>query len=350
MPLTKDIDGNSIPVNKDQIKNQEDKDKEQRQNPYQNQKVKLYFTIHCDDKTTLTKSEIPAPILSSLVQDKNSMDQYSLNILSIPKGFPIELHTEEHHNCNSYNLIYEKTNKIYPITWSGVDHINNFIYKDTFNLKDEDVGEYWAESTIDKNSNQIKSNSKEIKLQKKDREFFGLADSVFRKKIEVTDKDQIYSRSRIYGNFNFNNLYSRPGKNIYFEYKDDQKFNLSLEYGAMQYINESNKSNILKLSSDYFLFGNGIEEPFFVKGGDNGGGLQNYQVDKEQRRVKLTMSDLDKTQNQQWDSVNTLPNNTNIWLVSHGWDDYDSIDFREVANIVKRQYPNDLVLTVDWSQ
>ncbi len=366
-PLTKDASGFSTGNTKedqDKLKQQEEEDKLRRDNPFYGKKVVLKYIIHCDDKAELLESDIPEPVLESILEDpanNKEVSNYNLTLKVIAKGFPIELRTEERTNCEFWNLKFNKENHVYELNNNGigVQNINNFVYKDTINFKDEDVASFWTDNM--NTSNDSISNSyytKTIKLRNLERMKvplvgFEIGDTVSREKEQLTNSDLIYARSRIYGEINLNFLNTRKGKEIKFEYNDQQKFsslNPISEYGLTKYKNESEKSNIFKLGNIASTTGLGIEEPFYVTGGEEGGGLKTEQVDISRRKIKLTMSDIDKQKNQDWDLKSKLPDTTNIWLISHGWDDYDSKNFREIANIVKTKYPEDLVLTVNWSE
>jgi len=100
-----------------------------------------------------------------------------------------------------------------------------------------------------------------------------------------------------------------------------------------------------------------ITNSFTVTGGNTEDkyGLKNSDVNKGIRTVYFNLSDEDNNKNKEWQFENKLPNSANIWIVSHGWNDsIDSFDlknnFKDIANQIKKEYPNDIVLTLDWSE
>ena len=127
----------------DKDKKQQEDDAKRRDNPFYDKRVVLHYTLHCDDKLSFNYAEVPPPVMESVIQGKYDDKEYTLKIKTIAKNFPIELKTEEHTNCSWLNLVNEKHSHSYLIENGGVNHVNNSIYKDTLNLKDEDVGSFW---------------------------------------------------------------------------------------------------------------------------------------------------------------------------------------------------------------
>ncbi|MGL4757895.1 MAG: hypothetical protein ACRCXZ_01040, partial [Patescibacteria group bacterium] len=155
-PLTKGKQNEIIKTNQEERNKQEAQDLEKRNNPYKDQKVKLWYTVHCDNKAEFEKSEIPAPILEGFFeQSSNDAWDFTVYGKAIHKGTPIELHVWEKHNCNRNWLGYDSADvkyNVYPITHEGIEHVRNSLYADTLALKDEDLGQSWSN---DQPGNQI---------------------------------------------------------------------------------------------------------------------------------------------------------------------------------------------------
>ena len=67
-----------------------------------------------------------------------------------------------------------------------------------------------------------------------------------------------------------------------------------------------------------------------------------YEIDKDQEVRLYALTNLDLKE-----KIRTK--NTNIWIITHGFADGFDQDFIDVAEQVKKYYPNDVVLGLDWS-
>jgi hypothetical protein len=91
---------------------------------------------------------------------------------------------------------------------------------------------------------------------------------------DVNENEEIYARSRIYGDFEFDQLKTKKGQKLKFEYNDQGKIsNLNEigEHGITRYKNESKVSNTITLKNSTLLYQSednetNIEKDMWVKG------------------------------------------------------------------------------------
>ena len=289
-------------------------------NQNQGQFIELEFNRHCDGRTNLNKSSIPVPELTEINQDLR--DQWKYNIKGnsiIKKGTKIKAKIW-YDKCN---LFAWKTGTEYKefIIEEGFDKVIWNAYKDTIQGKTEDI-----EKNIEVESNS-KFNFDIIKRGGID---------VWPDGKKVWETDQIYTKLEIYGDFEV-------------DLPDIGKTKFDYGKGA----NESGASNMVKLSNPVIAGETGtIEEPFETRGGNPDGLLITAEVENRRdiRKAKFSLSDEDKSKNPDWKNKDKLPKDAKIWIISHGWNDYDNPKFREIAETIKKDYPKDIVLTLNWSE
>ena len=282
--------------------------------------IELEFNRNCDGRTNLNKSNIPVPELTEINQDQSDQWKYHIEGVSkIVKGTKIKAKIW-YDKC----VLGWKTNTEYKefVIDQGLNKVTWNAYKDTLQLKTED---------IEKNV-EVETNGKfNFDVTKRD----GLDVSWDGKKVWETD--QIYTKLEISGNFEVD----LPGIG-------KTKF----DYGGGQH--ESGASNVVKLSNPVLRGGDkdSIEELFDVKGGNPDGLLISADVEnrRDTRKVKLNLSGEDQNKNSDWKYKDKLPKDANIWIISHGWNDYDNPKFREIVETIKKDYPKDIVLTLNWSE
>ncbi|MGL4759764.1 MAG: hypothetical protein ACRCXZ_10625, partial [Patescibacteria group bacterium] len=375
-PLTKNSDGSRAKTQLDgkteQQRAEEEKkkaeaEKERKINPFHDQKVYMWFTVHCDHKTTFHGASIPAPKFDIIQTNVNNKDAYQVYLYSIAKGFPIQLRTYEHTNCKHLGLSHDTERHEYDIPFKGVEHIQTNIYKDTVHIKDEDIFNFWVNTGSPDSVNYDQKSYDRASFEIESRWQLNFFDKIqlanpFGKGFDVTGTDLIYSRSRISGNLWFNGLKTRGDKHIFFEYNDKGKIdkNIFENFSLQRYVNESPKSNTFTLKDLKKLSirdDDSIEGVIYTnsnKSDPNGRTKEqtNPKETNEGFKKEIRRSSLEFYSNEDREKYSYRYNNEDkpsVWIVSHGWcDTRDS--FRPIADEIKKHHPQDIVFTFDWSE
>jgi hypothetical protein len=361
------------PVFKKQEDQKANKAKADQVNPYHDQFVTLTYTVHCDGNSELTGSQIPAPIMKELQQEDQDQSKFKIKISSIYKKFPLKVnvYSDECNNLSVFGLFNIPLPTIKSTSYSqhdipqGVDHINNFVYKDTINLKDEDIAKYWSEEAEYIEGTRFKkAYDKDIEISIRGVQLGFLIDPNL-DQTKVTQSDEVYSRSRIYGEFYLNNLKTKEGKpvlngkDILFKYEDITTKVLGqniLPVTSGKYLNESEKSNRVNIGGTFSTFQKdpySVERNIEVKGDrSNQGGVtknqtndytSSYEFIKNIRKTNLEFIDTNDRAKyaKQYDNQ-TKPK---VWIVSHGWCD-TATSFKPIGKEIKKANPNDIVFTM----
>jgi pimeloyl-ACP methyl ester carboxylesterase len=351
-PLSKDVDRLKELKKDDKFALEE---LERTKDPFKNSKVKLKYIIHCDDKAELIGSEVPSPTLTRIKQKDDNLKKYTIEALSIPKNTPIDIETQEHVNCSWLNFKYDVVTKTYNIKDSSIEHVANLIYKNSLQIKDEDVIKNWAET-----ANNYSSYKFNFDVEARPNIAILPIPNPFGGGQNITSTDELYGRTRVYGQFNFQELESRKGKTIEFKYGDErQKLPLGINNGLGKYLNESQRGNILKIPNSQKILdvNNRIEMKINVNGSNSNAFGKNKKdtspesvndtFDNDNRKVNLEfINDEDRRKYSfEYDNINKPA----VWIVSHGWCDTRG-SFRPIASEIKKSYPNDIVFTLDWSE
>ncbi|MGL4759545.1 MAG: hypothetical protein ACRCXZ_09505, partial [Patescibacteria group bacterium] len=352
-PLTKGADGSIIKINDEGRKKQEDEDKKRRENPFYDKKVIVKFRIDCQEQVYMTGSEIPAPILS--ISEKHDQNDNITMIGGKSIGYDIpfkaQIWVDE---CYWGNFIVKNTHyKEFEVN-KKLDRILNSVYKDSVALKDEDV----ESQNLNNQDSSKEQGVFNFRVEKRNNIDFSWNGK------KVNPKDQIYARTRIYGEFQSKELPIKGGKEFNFKINDDKEGFKFLSSPFQRFPNESPKSGFATLDSKSLLMNDpdNIESDIIVNGdnSDTDGRLKSTthpdqtrsNFKKDLRRINLNFVDENDRKEYQ-NNLNKSQTNTsthpNIWIVSHGWCD-DKSSFEPIAQEVKKIYPEDIVFTLDWSE
>jgi hypothetical protein len=344
----------------DNIKNTND--------PYFNQYAELTYTIHCDSKPELTSSNIPPPILKELNQSRSDSSQFTLTITSVHKTFPLKVktYTDE---CNKLDLPWfviplqtvKATHYQEHIIPKGLDHIQLFTYKNSTQLQDEEISHTWIEG---KDKSTITQN-----LSQRATQYFFIDPTSDQSK--VTDSDELYARTRVYGDFTLSNLTSKENQNINFNYSDIKEKVIGLSAG--KYLNESEKSNILRPDRSIINTNTDdnktqIDATMYVKGDRSdrtrSDDFQGYArlirnvvigIPSLLRKQKETTKIVEEYQPFGFKLLNSgvdrlkYNQKSNVWIISHGYKDKFGGDFQTIGDQIIKDHPGDIVLGLDWS-
>jgi hypothetical protein len=350
--LTKDVERLTIIKTKQKEDNQKMFDDLllEAKNPFAKSPVKLNYKVNCQGISEFLGSEVPAPLIIKIQKDPNLRAEEMLyNVLgkSIAKGHRI-IASIKSDECYWGGVIVKKTyNQEIEIS-KGVDNVGIYSYKDTKNKFE------WKVSDITQNNSKViwQENDNDYQLNLKEKstlssEQFNLDGD------RIWTDDELFSRVRIYGSFELNNIDGSKDKSIKFEYGDNKNYNVG------KYLNESPESNKVYIKDNNLesnVYRGSIEENLIVNGRDSSleGKLINENnfnlekdFDKNNRKVRLRF--IDDGDRIRYSNSYDKENKPAVWIISHGWCDTNQ-SFEPIAREIKKVHPNDIVMTFDWSQ
>lgn len=256
----------------------------------------------------LKSVSIPSPILTRVVKDEVPARNESGDGKFMYSVYGVGITSKQTARIEIYD-----GNKLVETKFEDIDTAKIFAYKNTLQLKDEDITNF---------ENNDRNGRFKFNIWRKfdyDTRLDGA---------RVFDTDEIYTRSRV-------------------EHKTSCFQGECQVDGGDKFFgrNESSKSNKVRIDRNLEVipkFGEGIEEGFNVHGGDDTGMLRLGNT----RTMQLRLSSLDRGNT---DKLYNLADDANVWVVSHGWNDDDS-NFSQIADDIKAQHPQDTVLLLNWSE
>lgn len=256
----------------------------------------------------LKSVSIPSPILTRVVKDEVPAKNESGDGKFMYSVYGIGMTSKQRAKIEIYD-----GNKLLETKFEDIDTAKIFAYKDTLQLKDEDITNF---------ENNDRNGRFKFNVWRK-ADYDARLDGA-----RVFDTDEIYTRSRV-------------------EHKTSCFQGECQVDGGDKFFgrNESSKSNRVRIDRNLEVipkFGEGIEEGFDVHGGDDTGMLRLGNT----RSMQLRLSSADRGNT---DKLYNLPVDANVWVVSHGWNDDDS-NFSQIADDIKAQHPEDTVLLLNWSE
>jgi hypothetical protein len=290
---------------------------------YKDKEVELEFIQHCNGWREFTKSKIPAPELYDIEQLSKD-NQYTIHGSSITAGQKLKVRVRVD-KCNFFGW-KESESWVQSPEGSKVESVKFKAYKDTLQLKDEDITSGNVDNPFGFFSFDVLK--REIDWRVNDE--------------KVWDRDKLYAKSYISGQIEMD-LGQGYGK---------QK----LEYGSWH--EESPESNRITLKDvmDYDEAKN-IESDIKISGKDSDvSGVKNYKTDQKKddsekssfERV-ATLKFIKESDRSKYNQSYDKTNKPKLWIISHGWCDTRS-SFEPMARSIAEYYPDNIVMTLDWSE